>query len=713
MSAGSAARSAAGGVARATDSPGAPGPQTQPKRLPTCLPKRLLRAALWQRAPWWLAILLPWLLLPSLPGLAVCGLALAAEAWHLRQRVAAQWLRWLDAAVPALEDSSACLVHAMSPMARLQQQRLLARLHRVVDAARLRQIVRRRAPFAFGYAWLVLALSLAAAAALWAWPRTRPDAPHAPAGAAAAGAQVAAVSTLTLHVTPPAYTGVAAFDSAPRELQVPEQSRVRWCLQTAVASASASSSASAGTTAATPTAEAIELGDGSQLPLATGCATWLASESVLWRWRGTRYTLRVLPDAPPIITVRAPDESIRTLGPTETSARIAVAVRDDYQVARASLHLTLARGSGENVRFSDRELPLPQGRDPRVRDWEKTWTLKEMGMEPGDELYFFVRASDNAEPRPHISTSPTFTLRLPGPVAASQEASALPMLVKPENLRSQRQIIIDTEQLLADMKASLPLKLRPKPADVRARSESIASEQAQLRRRYGQFLGEESSLFGDADDHEHETERGAKPDLMAQFGHLHDQAENATLFDEATKKVLRRALSAMWDAEKALRAITPQPALPHEYRALEAIKQLQQADRIYLHRTAFVPPPLKEEKRLSGDVVGARSYSREQGAMSEAVPAPLRELVMALAADAPLPALWSNTARAWIRERISADEDRLAAQRAVQDVQDGCLPCRAPLRAWLRSGIIETVPRLQAQDSGGTAFSKALQRAAP
>ena len=693
--------------------PAAPSPSPSPSPS-QALHQRLLRAALWQRAPWWLAALLPWLLLRSLPGLLFCAVALATEGWRLRRRVAAQGLRWLDAAAPALEDSSACLLQANTPMARLQQQRLLARLDRVVDAPLLRQIVRSRARFA----WPWLALSLASAATLWPWPPLRPGAPAAPAAAAAASA-AATARTLRLQVTPPAYTGVAAFDSAPRELQVPEHSRVRWCLKTPGASTSSTRAPEAAARAdgaassafsAAASVESIELSDGTQLPLAGACATWLASESVLWRWRGTRYTLRVLPDAPPTITVRAPDELIRTLAPTETRTRIAVAVRDDYLVARASLHLTLARGSGENVRFSDRELPLPQGRDPRQRDWEKTWTLKELGMEPGDELYFFVRASDNAEPRPHISTSPTFTLRLPGPLAATEEASALPMLVKPENLRSQRQIIIDTEQLLADMKAAP----KPKPADVRARSENIATEQAQLRRRYGQFLGEESSLFGDADDHDQEAEHGGgKPDLMAQFGHVHDQAENATLFDEATKKVLRRALSAMWDAEKALRAITPQPALPFEYRALEAIKQLQQADRIYLHRTAFVPPPLKEDKRLSGDVLGARSSQREQGAMSEAVPAPLRELVAALAADLPLPALWPATARAWIRERISADEDRLAAQRAVQDVQDGCGPCRATLRAWLRSGITETVPRLQAPDSGSTAFSKALRRGPP
>ncbi len=648
--------------------------------LPTLL-QRLWRVALWRRLPGWLAAGLPWLLLQSWPGLALWALALGLDAWRLRGRIDAQGLRWLDAAVPALEDSSALLVRAASPLARLQQQRLLARLDRVVDAPLLRQIARTRA----GFDWRLLVLSLAAAggvALLAARPAQR-------GGTTAVAASASAVAgELRLQIAPPAYTGVAAFDSAPRDLPLPEQSRVRWCLPGPADN------------------EAIELSDGSRLPLVAGCASWLASESTIWRWRGLRHTLRVQPDAAPLITVRAPDELIRTLGQTETSTRIAVTVRDDYQVVRASLHLTLARGSGENVRFSDRELPLPQGRDPRVRDWDQTWTLKELGMEPGDELYVFVRASDNAEPRPHTSTSATVTLRLPGPLAASEEASALPMLVKPENLRSQRQIIIDTEQLLADIKANP----KPKPAEVRARSESIASDQAQLRRRYGQFLGEESSLFGDADDHEAEPGAG-KPDLMAQFGHTHDQAENATLFDEATKQVLRRALSAMWDAEKALRAITPQPALPFEFRALEAIKQLQQADRIYLHRTAFAPPPLKEEKRLSGDVLGALSSRRAQGAAAEAVPAALRELLQALAEDAPLPALWPATARAWIREHLAADDDRLAAQRAVQDVQDGCGPCRATLRAALRGGITDTLPRLQATDSGSTAFSSALEKA--
>ena len=39
----------------------------------------------------------------------------------------------------------------------------------------------------------------------------------------------AAGSAIVVRVAPPKYTAVAPFESAPRDLQVPEHSEVRWC----------------------------------------------------------------------------------------------------------------------------------------------------------------------------------------------------------------------------------------------------------------------------------------------------------------------------------------------------------------------------------------------------------------------------------------------------------------------------------------------------
>ncbi len=637
--------------------------------------RRLTGAAVLRRLPLWLAAAVPWLVLRSLIALVPLAILVVADIFWMVRRIRAEWPRWLDGALPVLEDSSALLVHADSPIAKLQQQRVADRVAQAFSPSAARDVVAAR--IQRGWAWLVL--SGVAAAGFWSWQQAVAQ----PGTASVPTLAVVATSELLVLVAPPKYTGVKPFESAPKELQVPQNSRMRWCLKQAGA-------------ATTP----LELSDGHVFSVGQECAEWTASESVFWRWKGQRYNLRVTPDQAPQITITAPGELIQVLASDAKSATIAFSVRDDYQVTRATMHMTLARGNGENIRFTDREMPVPATGDSKLRSMHRVWSLAELGMEPGDELYFFVRAADNAD-HPHSAQSPTYTLRLPGKVTEGDETSALPMLVKPENLRSQRQIIIDTEQLLADMKAQPNMP----QAVIRNRSETIARDQAVLKRRYGQFLGEESSLFGGEEEHHDEDE--GKADVMGQFGHKHDQEENATLFDEATKKILRRALTAMWDAEKSLRMIAPKSALPPEHKALDAIKELQQADRIYLHKTAFVPPAIKEEKRMSGDVVGTHSYKRVQADADEPIPAAVRELIETLAADGPLPALWSREAQDWIRSRIGNDEQRLSAQRAVQDVADGCIPCRPLLRAWLRGAITGTPVLLRAQAVPDTPFSKA------
>ena len=641
--------------------------------------KRLLGSAVRRRALLWLAVVLPWIVLLSIPGVL---LALAWVAWdyyRLQQRVQRDWTRWLDGTVPALEDSSALLIAAVSPMAQLQRRRLLARLNDTLRDEVVSEIAAARVR-RFDPRWF--AQSAALALALFGWQQAGKPQP-APQKNNAVAPVIKKSNEIVVRVAPPRYTGVARSEGAARDLTVPQNSVVEWCLEKPQS-------------VDTP----VELSDGKMLKIGRECARWNAAESIFWRWRGQRYTLKVVPDQAPVVAFSAPRDMLQVLAADAGSARIAVSVRDDYQVKRATMHLTLARGSGENIRFSDREVPLPQSSNPRAREWSRQWTLAELGMEPGDELYFFVRASDNAEPQ-QTTTSPTYTLRLPGPVEEQDESNALPMLVKPENLRRQRQIIIDTEQLVADLKAN------PRLGTVRARSEAIAGDQAMLRRRYGQFLGEESTLFGDDDDHE---EEGSPLDVVAQYGHKHDQEGSATIFDEGTKKLLRRALGAMWDAEKALRAITPKPALAPEYKALEAIKELQQADRIYLHKTAFTPPAIKEEIRMTGDIKDAKSYRREQGGPGEDVPVKMRILMQALASSGPLPVLWQRSAQEWIGARIVNDDQRLEAQKAVQDVADGCATCRPVLRAWLRGAIINAPVLLQARPVAETPFTRAFGR---
>ena len=85
--------------------------------------RRLWRAALLRRSGLWLAGAIPWLLLRSGPGLLAWSAFCAWDGLRLRQRVGHGWAAWLDEAMPEMEDSSALLLRAESPVAQLQRQR--------------------------------------------------------------------------------------------------------------------------------------------------------------------------------------------------------------------------------------------------------------------------------------------------------------------------------------------------------------------------------------------------------------------------------------------------------------------------------------------------------------------------------------------------------------------------------------------------------------
>jgi hypothetical protein len=73
----------------------------------------------------------------------------------------------------------------------------------------------------------------------------------------------------------------------------------------------------------------------------------------------------------------------------------------------------------------------------------------------------------------------------------------------PDYFRSQRQLIIDTEKLIAD-RNKLPQK------EFNSTSNDLGFDQKALRLRYGQFMGDETEGPGEMeleDDHDHDEGR--------------------------------------------------------------------------------------------------------------------------------------------------------------------------------------------------------------
>ena len=367
------------------------------------------------------------------------------------------------------------------------------------------------------------------------------------------------------------------------------------------------------------------------------------------------FALKVIKDHAPVVRVVQPGQARTEVAPAvppAASPRVEVAIEasDDYGIADIRIIATVAKGSGEAVKF--RELPLAFDSDTTLPDgvtrrFTRTLDLGALGLEPGDELYFFVQAYDNRQPTGNRTRSETrfITLRGPQEKVATTGMGLTGINLVPQYFRSERQIIIDTEKLIAD---------RPLIPDeeFRERANSLGIDQQLLRLRYGQLLGEE--MEGGNSDHteinldplqssapeqasgpraaasitqrflqEHEEqdreggtseqrEAGMRPDhpdkplsageVVAPFVDQHDSQDKSTYFDSGTKGTMRDALAAMWNAEKFLRTIRPEEALAPEHRALDILKDLQQSARAYVQHVGFEAPPIKvNERRLAGD----------------------------------------------------------------------------------------------------------------
>ncbi|WP_221390959.1 hypothetical protein [Dyadobacter sp. NIV53] len=354
------------------------------------------------------------------------------------------------------------------------------------------------------------------------------------------------------------------------------------------------------------------------------------------------YRLEATPDLAPKIEPESKELYKYHLLKDSKSFRIAAKISDDFRVKQAFIVATVARGSGENVKFREMKFPLAPS-DFKEANLQKTINLNELNFTPGDELYYYWAAIDNRQPDANFSKSDTYFLVYKDTAQIEEsELATMAVNIIPEYFRSQRQIIIDTEKLIAKRK-----KLQKK--EFNSVSNEIGFDQKVLRMRYGQYLGEETETSiggqggppsGDShatgnildafthksdgegeaaerrasepvhkeehDDHAHGQDGDSKDPvaaLMEQYVHAHDDAETNTFYEQSTRSLLKMALEQMWQSELHLRMYEPEKAIPFEHKALEFLKSAQHKARAFVKKSGYDPPPIKEkEKRLSGEL---------------------------------------------------------------------------------------------------------------
>ncbi|NVJ58981.1 MAG: hypothetical protein HWE27_01260 [Gammaproteobacteria bacterium] len=368
----------------------------------------------------------------------------------------------------------------------------------------------------------------------------------------------------------------------------------------------------------------------------------IVSESDLYYFQGVdqqgnlvkseTFRIDVAIDELPSISISQPKEQILEFN-SEQLATIDVKayVSDDFGFSKMEWKVTAVKGSGEGVKFRDRSIPVEESFLATNRlVLNKQFDMTSFGLEPGNEFYVRLLVSDNALPSPQVVQSPAIIVRWLEQKEVVENTASMQIKYFQEYFRSQRQIIIDTEKLIEE-------KSFIESEQFENQSRDIGFSQQDLKQRYGQYLGDEADeqvsvnlseattnvesekdqLKSEESDHEQEAENhhhdhgpqnsdvgvnDGRDDLIEQYLHEHQYDDTVAQSNYDPKYLMRQAVAEMWQAEKHLMLFQPEVALPFEYRAYEFLKRARQADRIYVQRLGFEPPPVSEDRRFEGDV---------------------------------------------------------------------------------------------------------------
>jgi hypothetical protein len=494
---------------------------------------------------------------------------------------------FLDGRLPELEDSCGLLLRPAVELTRLEQLQVV-RVEERIGRLEMPRPFSRRLWVAAG--WLGLAVVVSAGLGWIGGRRLVSGVAVSSVAARVAEPVVPGLKAATVRVVAPAYTGKVVREQHDLNIRAEAGSVVNWELVTNEGVDTVS----------------FFVNDSVRWflqPVDAGRTIWRLSKPALRpgfyqvKMGGVLsplYKFELVADEPPKIVIRRP-KLYTTIDYGEPEAiPLEVELLDDYGIVDASVMATVSSGKGEAVKFKEQELRWSGNFGGKAYGLTKVLDLPALGLKPGDELYFYCKARDN---HGQETKTETYIIALADTAQLmSLQGMTLATDVKPEFFRSERQIIIETGQLLAGKDTITVTAFNNKSND-------LGIDQKLLRLRYGKFLGEEAEEGGGAGlDTVSFGAFGDATKILDVYTDKHDNAEDASFFEPGVKAQLKATLNEMWNAELRLRTFKPREALPYCYKALRLLKDLQQQSRAFVAKTGVRMTPLNPDKRLTGEL---------------------------------------------------------------------------------------------------------------
>jgi hypothetical protein len=386
-------------------------------------------------------------------------------------------------------------------------------------------------------------------------------------------------------------------------------------------------------------------------------------------------SLIVVPDLSPSVRIVAPGKDTALAEP-KGQIDIGIQGGDDLGLQSLSLRFTKASGGGENVSFTEGEVPLRIERRSQ-REWigRAALALDSLGLADGDILVYRALARDT-NPQGVPAQSDQYVIEIGRNASIADAGFALPSEERKYAI-SQQMVIYKTEQLLAGSR-------KPGTEDWLNESRGIAMEQRMVRAEVV-FLG-----GGEVED---EIEEAAKSDELTE-GRLQNTGRSEMLL----------AINAMSRAEAQLNDGRAREALVFERVALTHLERALDRRRYFL-RTLPDRSRIDATRRLTGERRDARSWERDRhGAPAAGSIEALRSVMRELATGANVNA--SLAARVAAIDPSSVELQQAAVALASASSQTARQEAARTAMAAVTSHALKSLPSsaavgLQATPLGG------------
>ena len=149
---------------------------------------------------------------------------------------------------------------------------------------------------------------------------------------------------------------------------------------------------------------------------------------------------------------------------------------------------------------------------------------------------------------------------------------------------------------------------------------------------------------------------------------------------------------------------------------MKIIQEIKNSARIYVHRIGFDPPPIKEEKRLTGDIEAISNYDKKQEfdhqmsfASSRKVIARLEQLIKGTQFTEPDKDLYQNAGNELAKNAVEEPVKYLKVLQGLRDL-DKSINRTKEKYGEVQKNLLSVIPQVENNPGKGNQYEDEINR---